>query len=147
MSPVLFFRQQDPVNRNIAFYFVLFLLTIVCGLLSRSTLVNLPGFLTAYAGDSLWGLMVFWMFCCIRPKGNTHLIALMALSFSFTIEISQLYHAPWIDGIRANKLGGLILGFGFKYSDLVCYAVGIAFGTVADRLIISRGSKRIPAVN
>lgn len=31
----------------------------------------------------------------------------------FLIECSQLYHAPWIDDIRAVPLGGLILGYGF----------------------------------
>ena len=43
---------------------------------------------------------------------------------SIAVELSQLYHAPWIDSIRQTTLGGLILGFGFLWSDLACYAVG-----------------------
>ena len=51
------------------------------------------------------------------------------------IEISQLYHAPWIDSIRATTLGGLILGFGFLWSDLICYTVGIVIGAIIDKII------------
>jgi hypothetical protein len=38
----------------------------------------------------------------------------------------------WIDGIRSTTLDGLVLGFGFLWSDLVCYLVGIAAGVLAD---------------
>jgi hypothetical protein len=49
-----------------------------------------------------------------------------------SVEVSQLYHAPWIDAIRQTRLGGWVLGFGFLWSDLACYAVGIATGAVAE---------------
>ena len=49
----------------------------------------------------------------------------LALVFSYLIEISQLYHAPWIDAIRSTALGGLVLGFGFLWSDILCYTVGV----------------------
>jgi hypothetical protein len=52
------------------------------------------------------------------------------MSFSIAIELSQLYHAPWIDSIRHTTLGGLILGFDFVWSDLVCYAVGVGIGVL-----------------
>jgi Protein of unknown function (DUF2809) len=50
--------------------------------------------------------------------------------FSVVIEISQLYHAPWIDSIRQTTLGGLILGYDFVASDLTCYALGIGLGVL-----------------
>ena len=56
----------------------------------------------------------------------------MAVAFSAAIEISQLYHAPWIDSIRQTTVGGLILGFGFLWSDLVCYALGVAIGVTIE---------------
>ena len=46
--------------------------------------------------------------------------------------MSQLYHAPWIDSIRHTTLGGLILGYGFLWSDLACYAVGVGLGVVIE---------------
>ena len=54
------------------------------------------------------------------------------MSFSVAVEVSQLYHAPWIDSIRHTTLGGLILGFDFLWSDLVCYAVGVGLGVLVD---------------
>lgn len=56
----------------------------------------------------------------------------ISLVLAFAVEVSQLYHAPWIDGIRSTTLGGLVLGFGFLWSDLVCYLVGIAAGSLAE---------------
>ena len=54
-------------------------------------------------------------------------------SFSVTIEVSQLCHASWIDSIRGTTLGGLLLGFGFVWSDLACYAVGVGLGMLIER--------------
>ena len=42
--------------------------------------------------------------------------------------MSQLYHAPWIDAIRDTLPGALVLGYGFLWSDLACYAAGVALG-------------------
>jgi hypothetical protein len=42
--------------------------------------------------------------------------------------MSQLYHAPWIDSNRGTTLGALVLGHGFVWSDLACYAVGVGLG-------------------
>ena len=58
--------------------------------------------------------------------------ATISLVLAFVVEISQLYHAPWIDSIRHTTLGGLVLGFGFLWTDLVCYTVGIVIGAVAE---------------
>ncbi len=33
---------------------------------------------------------------------------------------------------RHTTLGGLILGFGFLWSDLVCYALGVELGVLVD---------------
>ena len=60
----------------------------------------------------------------------------LALVFSYLIEISQLYHAPWIDAIRATALGGLVLGFGFLWSDILCYTVGVLLGIIVDGLFV-----------
>ncbi|MCG8538340.1 MAG: DUF2809 domain-containing protein [Clostridia bacterium] len=34
-----------------------------------------------------------------------------------------------------NKIGGLILGFGFLWSDIVCYAIGILIGLLAEKTL------------
>lgn len=81
-------------------------------------------FLKLYEGDVLWAAMIYWglRFLLVHEPKRT---AFYALIFCFFIEISQLYHAPWIEQIRQNRLGGLVLGFGFLWSDLGCYLVGV----------------------
>ena len=54
------------------------------------------------------------------------------MSFSVLVEVSQLFHAPWIDSIRRTTLGGLVLGFDFVWSDLACYAVGVGLGLLIE---------------
>ncbi|MEC1172420.1 DUF2809 domain-containing protein, partial [Bacillus paralicheniformis] len=49
-----------------------------------------------------------------------------------------LYHAPWIDAIRAVPLGGLILGYGFLCSDLLAYVLGISAGAAGEMLFRKR---------
>lgn len=65
-------------------------------------------------------------------------VAIVALTFSFCIEISQLYHASWIDVLRVNQVGGLILGFGFLWSDLFCYTIGIGFGYLMEKVFLKK---------
>ncbi|MDO4536447.1 MAG: DUF2809 domain-containing protein, partial [Clostridium perfringens] len=56
---------------------------------------------------------------------------------------SQIYHAPWIDSIRNTTLGGLVLGFGFLWSDILCYTIGIAIGVALDVIISIRLKKKV----
>lgn len=110
------------------------LLALVCllGIGSRRYARVLPGFIAAYAGDTLWALAAFLGIRLIRPRASTWTVACLAMAFSVAIELSQLCHAPWIDSIRQTTLGGLILGFGFLWSDLACYAVGVGWGVMID---------------
>lgn len=62
------------------------------------------------------------------PKIETKELAVISLLFCYGIEMSQLYHAPWIDSIRATTLGGLVLGYGFLWSDLIAYTIGVGIG-------------------
>ena len=44
------------------------------------------------------------------------------------IELSQLYQGDWALRLRAMRVGGLLLGHQFLWSDLLCVALG---GTLA----------------
>lgn len=93
-------------------------------------------FVKLYVGDGLWALMVFFGFAFFFRKWSTLAVALAALGFSVSIEISQLYHAPWIDNLRKIPLAGLVLGFQFVWSDLICYTLGVAIGVITDIRLI-----------
>ena len=122
------------MRRNRILYLILTIITIILGLLSRKV-QGLPQIISSYSGDALWALMVFFLFSFLFNKKSTIFILVISIIFSYGIEISQLYHAPWIDSIRATTLGGLILGFGFLWSDLVCYTLGIIIGAIIDKFI------------
>lgn len=108
--------------------------TIALGLASRRYAEALPDFIAAYAGDTLWALVVYLIATALVPSTSILRRALAALAFAFAIEASQLYHAPWIEEIRANRLAALVLGSGFLWSDLACYAVGVALGAAGEAL-------------
>lgn len=122
------------MRRNRFLYLILIIITIILGLLSRKV-SGLPHVISTYSGDVLWAMMVFFIIAFIFNKKSTIFIISWAIIFSYSIEISQLYHAPWIDSIRNTTLGALVLGFGFLWSDLFCYTVGIIIGAITDRLI------------
>jgi len=119
-------RRRRPV-----LWIILILLGGILGIGSRRYAHELPGF-AAYAGDTLWALVAFLGIGLLLPKASTWRIAFLAMSFSVIIEVSQLYHASWIDSIRQTTKGGLILGFGFLWSDLACYAVGVGMGVMTE---------------
>ena len=104
--------------------------TVILGLASRADGIALPEFLELYAGDTLWALMVFWLIRFVKPSLHLLVSAGLALGFSFLIEFSQLIKFAWLDAIRNTTLGGLVLGFGFKWSDLACYSVGVSIGVL-----------------
>lgn len=76
--------------------------------------------------------MLFLLVGTLLPGRQVLARAAISLAVAFLVEISQLYHAPWIDSIRQTTLGGLVLGFGFLWTDLVCYSVGIATGSLTE---------------
>ena len=68
-------------------------------------------------------------------------IALIAVCFAWSVEFLQLYHAPWIDGIRSTRLGHLVLGTMFNSPDLLAYVIGIALGALAERVFLNENQK------
>ena len=98
------------------------------GLASRKYQAYLPRVIGKYGGDMLWALMVFFIIGFLLKKQSITKVSIIALLFSFAIELSQLYHAPWIDQVRKTIIGRLALGQGFLWSDLICYMLGILTG-------------------
>ena len=127
--------QEKPIGRpgrNPWIWSGLISLNVVLGLGSRRCGESLPGFVADYAGDTLWALGAFLGIGLLLPRPSTWLVAALAMSFSVMIEINQLYHASWIDSIRGTTLGALVLGHGFLWSDLACYAIGIGLGVTIE---------------
>ncbi len=106
---------------------------IAAGLLWRSDLFPLPVSVAKYGGDAWWALLVFIGFGFFLNTASTLRIAVLVACFAGCVEFSQLYHAAWIDAVRATRLGRLALGSTFNAPDLLAYAAGIALGVLAER--------------
>lgn len=112
------------------------------GLGSRTFSSVLPDDVNPYLGDSLWAAMIFTGCGFLFQKMNTIMTGIISLSFCFFIEISQLYHADWIDQIRDTSLGGLVLGYGFLWSDIEAYTIGIALCTAIELIVLGLKKRR-----
>ncbi len=107
----------------------------ILGIGSRRYGANLPGFVVDYAGDTLWAMAAFFAIGLLLPRASTRFVAALALGFSIAVELAQLYHAPWIDAIRGTTIGGLLFGYEFVWSDVCCYAAGVALAGGLDLLL------------
>ena len=110
------------INRKRMVYFGLVVVTIGLGLLSRTSLT--PKLIFPYIGDSLYALMMYWGIAFLWIKASPKQVFLTSILICIGIECSQLYQADWINAIRQHKVGRLILGQGFLWSDLLSYIVG-----------------------
>ncbi len=120
---------------------------VTAGLASRTYRSQLPALLAEYAGDTLWALMLFLLVSTLLAGRPIKTRAAASLALALLVEVSQLYHAPWIDSIRQTILGGLVLGFGFLWTDLVCYTVGIATGSLTEWGIRRLGGPKLEKVS
>ncbi len=124
-------------RRNRLFQLALIALICLLGINSRRFGAHLPWLIASYSGDTLWALAAFLGTGLLLPRASTGLVACLALIVSLTVECSQLYHAPWIDAIRRTTPGGLLLGYGFLWSDLACYAAGVGIGVMFEKLLVT----------
>lgn len=137
---------DEKVVRPRWVYALAALIVIALGLASRWDAVGLPWFFAKYSGDALWGLVVFISLAFLFPGFSTRVLAALAVAFACAVEFSQLFHPPWLDAIRANKLCGLVLGTPsstFAWGDIAAYLVGIAFGVVVELVCFRRLPKRV----
>jgi hypothetical protein len=126
------FRRRNPLVQ-----IAVIVLAAVLGIGSRHYAHVLPGVIAVYAGDTFWAFAAFLGMGLILPRQSTWRVALLAMAFSVAIELTQLYHARWIDSIRQTTVGGLILGFGFLWSDLACYAAGVGVGVILELIVLA----------
>lgn len=103
-------------------------LSVAVGLASRTP--GLPRFVHAYVGDTLYAVLIYAL---LRAAFPTRRVAVAAVSACFAIEASQAWHLPALDAVRATRIGALVLGRGFVWSDLGCYAVGVATAALVER--------------
>ncbi len=116
------------MNRNRVRYLFLIFGTIALGLASRYFTQYLPDVVNLGLGDALYALMMYWMVGFLFPHVSILRITLLSLNICFLIETSQLIQSDWLISLRKTRVGALVLGSGFLWSDWLAYSFGVAFG-------------------
>jgi hypothetical protein len=127
-----------PTKRGRRRYLIAIALLFLIGLPSRIIPQYLPDFYVNYVGDGLWAMAIFFMLGLVFRSATTRRLVIIALTITYTIEISELYQADWINQLRSIKLIGLILGYTFLWSDLAMYTIGITMGALIEHFVLWR---------
>ena len=123
------------MRQKLKTYIPIILLLLAVGIPSRLIPDSFPDWYVNYAGDFLWAMMVFFLFCLFFRWGSfqTFIIALLT---TYLIEVSQLFQPDWLNYLRSFKLIGLVIGYSFIWSDIVAYTLGISLGAIIDGLLL-----------
>ncbi len=108
-------------------------LVIATGLGSRTAIWPMDGWVRAYAGDALWAVAAYLGVALLRPAMTPSRTGAIAALIAVAVEVSQCWRPEWLETLRATRLGALVLGRGFLWTDLACYAVGAAGAALLDR--------------
>jgi hypothetical protein len=126
-----------PIERRVSARRHLWLIFIIVliGLPTRLLPQYMPVFMVQYGGDVLWAMMIYLLFSLLFPATQRWRRVALALVITWGIEFSQLVQTDWLNAIRSLKLGGLLIGYSFSWSDLVCYAGGIGAGALLEKQV------------
>jgi len=86
-------------------------------------------------GDALWAAMMAWWIGAAAPRARLTIRSAAAYAVCVAVETSQLYHAPWLDALRATRAGHLVLGSGFDPRDLLAYALGVVAAALLEAVV------------
>jgi hypothetical protein len=116
-------------------YLLLALFFIFFGLATRYTSA-FPAAIAVHLGDMCWASMAYFLIRFLFYQTPIYVTVVVSFIFCFGIEVSQLYQSDLINMLRETLMGGLILGRGFLWIDLVRYTVGILLAFVIDQFVV-----------
>ena len=134
------------MSRARATYFALALTTIGVGLFVHLRGAALRPATRDVLGDALWAAMIAWWAGALAPSARLGPRSAAAFVVCASVEVSQLYHAPWLDAARATALGRLVLGSGFDPRDLAAYALGVGAAVLLESTAIAWGRRPRPSI-
>ena len=115
-------------NRHLLIFISLVVIT-AAGLLSKH--YRGPGneWVNHYLGDVLyeifWCLLIFWL---VPRKKTIPIVALLVFILTCILEILQLSRATFLEEIRSNSMGRLLIGTTFSWWDFPHYFLGSFVG-------------------
>ncbi len=109
-------------------YAILFVFCIWLALATRSHKAWFPDLVIIYGGDIIWAGMFVFFVRIFFTKTPLWKIAFINYILGILDELSQLNQGSFMLYLRSFKLGRLMLGVGFLWSDIVCYGIGTLIG-------------------
>ena len=109
-------------------YLTLFIFCTWLALATRSHHEWFPHLVVVYGGDIIWAGMFVFFLRIFFTKPPLWKLALINYALGVADEVSQLNQSPFMLYLRSFTLGRLMLGVGFLWSDIVCYAIGTILG-------------------
>jgi hypothetical protein len=107
---------------------VLVALTVPLGFVSRMAEVPMPELVRTYGGDVLSATCIFFGVRFVLRRYTLPRCGLIAFVVCLLIELQQLITWKPLVRLREDTAADILLGHGFLWSDLVCYAFGVAIG-------------------
>ena len=122
-------------SRDVPFCLIAFALTIGLGLALRryGYDLGLPFPIVKYGGSVLWGAMVYFLVAAALFKSPDRFSIVLAASIAVLVELSRLYHTPWLDAFRVTTAGALLLGRVFSLWNIAAYVCGIFAASLVKR--------------
>ena len=122
--------------RRRASFFVSAAVTVLIGLAVFFRAGALDPGVRDVTGDALWAMMIVWFAGVLAPNARIAARSISAYAVCLLVELSQLYHSPLLDSLRATTIGHLVLGNGFDARDLAAYAAGVVLAALIELVII-----------
>ena len=119
------------MKRELKIYIPISILMISLGLPARFFQEHLPQWYVLYFGDFLWAMLIYFLYAIIF-RLEIKKAFFTAIFTAYAIEISQLFRPDWLEYLRSFKILALILGYGFLWSDIIAYSLGITLGALLD---------------
>jgi hypothetical protein len=126
-------------------------LALACATIAAGLVVHLRGtalgpVIQDVLGDALWAMMIAWWVGALAPRARLAVRSTATYAVCATVELSQLYHTPALDAVRATTTGRLVLGSGFDPRDLVAYGVGVVLAALFESAAVARRTHRPAAI-
>jgi hypothetical protein len=123
-------------TKKYIFYLMMMLLAALFGILSRSEQINFPYSIKTFAGDTMWAFAAYFLVRLFLINKKIISVFMGAYGLSLFVELSQLLKWDILVAFRNTTIGGLLIGFGFHWEDLICYLAGCLIALVIDYLFL-----------
>ena len=122
---------------------VLIAITIPLGFATRMRSWPMPGLVRDYGGDVLSATCIYFGVRFVCHTFKLWHCGAIAYTICVLIELQQLIMWAPLLRLREDTPLDILLGHGFLWSDLVCYAAGVALGLGISKQLEAIGSQRV----